>query len=147
MDLASRKQRFFAMMIDGVLISVLFATAAYEGIPDAVRFLGLAAGAAVFAANLWFLAKRGQTLGKRAVGIRIVSVESRENAGFTANVLKRGLLSGLPYFLLSLFHPVAGALYVWTDVLLIFRGERRCLHDLIAGTVVIQDGEPVSSVV
>lgn len=147
MDLATRKQRFFAMMIDGALISALFAIAAYEGIPDPVRFLGLAAGAAVFAANLHHLAKRGQTLGKRAVGIRIVRLDTQENGGFTANVLKRGLLSGLPYFLLTLLHPAAGGLYVWADVLMIFRGERRCLHDVIAGTVVIRDGEPVSSVV
>jgi len=143
MDLATRGQRLLAVFLDSALISAVFAIAAYEGLPDAVRFLGLIAAAGVFAGNLWLLAKRGQTVGKRVVGIRIVLAETQENGGFIANVLKRGVLAGLPYFVLTLFTPVIGAVYVWTDILLIFRGSRRCLHDVIAGTVVIQN-EPAA---
>jgi len=138
MDLATRKQRLLAIVIDSVLISGAFAIAAYEELPEPVRFLGLVAGLAVFAGNLFYLSTRGQTLGKKAVGIRIVLMATQENGGFVANVLKRGVLSGLPYFVLTLFAPVIGGLYIWTDILLIFRGSRRCLHDQIAGTVVIQ---------
>lgn len=147
MDLATRTQRFLAILLDSVLISGVFAIAAYEGTPDPVRFLGLAAGAAIFAANLFFLARAGQTLGKKAVGIRIVLADSGLNGGFVVNVLKRGALAGVPYFALTFLHPVAGAAYVWADVLCVFRDSRRCLHDQIAGTVVIRSGEPVSSVV
>lgn len=146
MDLATRKQRLLAIVLDSVLISGAFAIAAYEELPEPVRFLGFAAGAAIFAANLFYLATRGQTLGKKAVGIKIVLLETRENGGFVANVLKRGLLAGLPYFVLTLAAPVAGAVYIWADILLIFRGSRRCLHDQIAGTVVIQ-AEPAPAVV
>jgi len=33
--------------------------------------------------------------------------------------------------------PVLGGLYVIVDVLFIFRDDRRCIHDLIAGTQVV----------
>jgi len=68
-------------------------------------------------------------LGKKLAGIRIVLKDTQENGGFAVNVLKRGVLNGL----LSL---IPG--YFLADSLFIFREDRRCLHDMIAGTVVIQ---------
>ena len=138
MEPATRTQRFFAITIDSVIISLAFAVASYIELPDSVRLLGLVAGAAIFTANLYYLAKDGQTLGKKAVGIRIVLMATQQNGGFVTNVLKRGFLAGLPYFVLTLFAPVLGALYIWADALFIFRENRRCLHDLIAGTLVVQ---------
>jgi uncharacterized RDD family membrane protein YckC len=75
------------------------------------------------------VSKQGQTLGKRFVGIRIVMKDTLENGGFVVNVLKRGFLNGL----LSL---IPG--YFLVDSLFVFRDDRRCIHDMIAGTVVIQ---------
>ena len=142
MEPATRMQRLFAIVIDSSSISLAFALASYVEIPDSVRLIGLVAGAGIFAANLYFLAKDGQTLGKKAVGIRIVLLETQQNGGFVTNVLKRGFLAGLPYFVFILFFPILGALYLWADALFIFRENRRCLHDLIAGTLVVQyEGE------
>ncbi len=138
MELATRKQRLLAITIDSVLITAAFAWAAYEAFPDSVRLVGLAVGAAVFGANLFYLARHGQTLGKKAVGVKIVTTGTNQNGGFVVNVLKRGFLSGLPYFLLTLLHPLLGALYIWADILFIYRSERRCVHDMIAGTLVVQ---------
>jgi uncharacterized RDD family membrane protein YckC len=79
-----------------------------------------------------FLVKRGQSLGKMAVGIKIVSSADGSVPGFVKVVLLRmfvpSLLAAIPY---------AGALIWLADVLFIFRDDRRCLHDLIAETKVV----------
>lgn len=138
MEPATRLQRLFASVIDSLLIITAFAVGSYQDFPDPVRFLGLIAGFAIFAANLFYLTTRGQTLGKKAVGIKIVSMATQNNGGFVPNFLKRSLLAGLPYFVLTLFSPILGALYFWVNLLCIFRSDRRCLHDVIAGTLVVQ---------
>jgi len=138
MDAATRLKRLAAIAIDAFLISFCSLMAAYEPLPDSVRFVGLAAGAAVLVANLYFLTVAGQTLGKRAAGIRIVRKATGENGGFVVNVLRRGVLTGLPYVVLTMVHPALGGIWVWADILFIFRLDRRCLHDHIAGTLVVQ---------
>jgi uncharacterized RDD family membrane protein YckC len=79
-----------------------------------------------------FLVKRGQSLGKMAVGIKIVRVADDSVPGFVKVVLLRmfvpSILAAIPY---------AGALIWLADVLFIFRDDRRCLHDLIAETKVV----------
>jgi uncharacterized RDD family membrane protein YckC len=81
----------------------------------------------------WLLKTRGQTVGKWLLGIRIVRTDSSP-AGLARLLLLRWLpvcLAGLlPY----------GAWVPLLDVLLIFRASRRCLHDQLAGTVVIRTG-------
>lgn len=89
--------------------------------------------------NLIFLVKRGQTIGKRIVGIRIVGLENDSNPGGVKTVLLRGIVNGIIGAL-----PLIGPLYSIADILFIFGQERRCLHDLIAGTRVVQ-GQPEAS--
>ena len=84
--------------------------------------------AAVFILQIVLLTKDGQTLGKKALGIRIVKVDTGLNGGFVPNVLLRFILNGLLVFI---------PLYFFVDALFIFRGDRRCIHDLIASTHVI----------
>jgi uncharacterized RDD family membrane protein YckC len=129
MDLATRLQRFLAALADGVILTVPYLAGSLEALPEPLRLLGLLASLALLIVQLVMVTKRGQTLGKKIVGIRIVLKDTQENGGFVVNVLKRGFLNGL----LSL---IPG--YFLVDSLFIFRGDRRCLHDMIAGTVVIQ---------
>lgn len=82
--------------------------------------------------QLWLLWRRGQTVGKILLGIRIVRVDTLEKGGFVTNVLLRTLLNNL---IVSI--PIAGLLYGLADALFIFRDDRRCLHDKIAGTCVV----------
>jgi len=138
MEPATRPQRLLAIVLDSAIISGASLIAAYEGFPEAVRFAGLAAGAAILIANLYFLTVAGQTIGKRLAGLRIVSKETEENGGFVVNVLRRGVVPGLAYVALTIVHPILGGLFVWTDILFIFRSDRRCVHDHIAGTLVVQ---------
>lgn len=138
MEPATRPQRLFAVLVDGAMITAATATGAYVPFPDSVRFAGFAALAAILAANIYFMTIAGQTLGKRALGIRIVKKETGENGGFVTNVLLRGVVPTTPYLALLLVHPILGGLYIWTDALFIFRADRRCVHDHIAGTLVVQ---------
>lgn len=75
------------------------------------------------------LACEGQTIGKKALGIRVVDEATGKSGGFTPNVLWRSWVNHLLYFIP--FYPLA-------DALLIFRDDRRCAHDLLAGTKVVR---------
>lgn len=129
MELATRLQRFLAALADGVILTVPYLAGSLEALPEPLRLLGVLASLALLVVQVVMVTKRGQTLGKKLVGIRIVLKDTQENGGFVVNVLKRGFLNGL----LSL---IPG--YFLVDCLFVFRGDRRCLHDMIAGTVVIQ---------
>lgn len=81
--------------------------------------------------HYYFLNKNGQTIGKMLLNIRIVGVDD-QSIGGTAIILKRYL----PMSLVSLV-PFVGSVLALADILFIFRKDRRCVHDLIAGTKVV----------
>jgi len=97
--------------------------------------LVLAFGALLlFVIQVWMLTTRGQTLGKRVFGIRIVNHENDGNPGFLRAVLLRWFVPGL----ITSFIPVVGFLFFVTDSCFIFRADRRCIHDLMASTRVVK---------
>ncbi len=83
----------------------------------------------VFVYQMVLLIKDGQTLGKKALRIRIVKMDTGENGGFVPNVLLRLIVNGLLGII---------PLYGLVDILFIFRGDRPCIHDMIAGTQVVE---------
>ncbi|MCX6954258.1 MAG: RDD family protein [Verrucomicrobia bacterium] len=83
--------------------------------------------------QLWMLVTRGQTIGKRVLGIRIVSFEDETNPGFVKVFLLRGLVPAIIGAV-----PYLGMFFTLTDICFIFRDDRRCIHDIIAGTKVIK---------
>ena len=102
--------------------------------PSVVLFLLVGLGCvALLGYQVWLLSAQGQTIGKRCMGLRIVRVKDLSNGGFITNVLLRGGVSALINIV-----PVVGTLYSLADPLFIFREDRRCLHDHIAGTCVIK---------
>jgi len=88
---------------------------------------------ALLAIQATFLIKRGQSVGKMALGIKIVRVSDGTIPGFVKIFLLRlfvpNLLTGIPFI---------GIAFILVDLLFIFREDRRCLHDLIAETKVIE---------
>ncbi len=82
-------------------------------------------------ANLYFLATRGQTLGKMVCKIKIVDMAG-QNPGFVKAFLLRSVVPGIIGAV-----PLLGPFFSLADPLFIFREDRRCLHDLIAGTKVV----------
>jgi len=131
--LAGRGSRLAAVIIDGIIYggSFVFLAISAALLRDMVFviFVALAIPVAIFIYQMVLLTKYGQTLGKKALGIRIVKMDTQENGGFVPNVLLRlvvnGLLGLIPF-------------YSIVDILFIFGSDRRCIHDWIAGTQVIE---------
>ena len=120
--LASRTSRLGATLIDSVIAGAAFLVVYFS--PTTFLILLLA----VLTVQAVLLTRDGQSLGKKALNIRIVVYHTGENGGFVPNVLLRGLVNGLLGFI-PFYGPV--------DIMFIFRNDRRCIHDLIAGTVVV----------
>jgi uncharacterized RDD family membrane protein YckC len=78
------------------------------------------------------LSTQGQTLGKRAMGIRIVRYDDERNAGFLGAWFLRSFVNGIICMV-----PYIGPFYRLVDILCIFGEEQRCLHDQLASTKVI----------
>ncbi len=84
------------------------------------------------------LAARGQNLGKLICGVRIVSAETGQPAGFARTVLLRFILPVTIIIGLNMITGVIGFVFLMVDFCFIFREDGRCLHDLIAGTKVVK---------
>lgn len=80
----------------------------------------------------WLVATNGQSIGKRLVGIKVVRTDG-SRASLARIFLLRNLVSTLPNFV-----PYLGWVYLLADPLLIYQDSRRCIHDLIADTIVIR---------
>jgi uncharacterized RDD family membrane protein YckC len=81
--------------------------------------------------NAQLLAAKGQTIGKRAVGTRIVDLQG--------GVPPLGKLLVLRYLIpwLAGTVPFLGGIFGLADGLFVFRKDRRCIHDHLAGTRVL----------
>lgn len=96
---------------------------------------------ALLGIQIFLLTSRGQSLGKILLGVRVVRADDGEKPGFLRVWLLRELPSGAIQGMLQLL-PVVGFFlrfaFVTTNYLMIFREDRRCLHDFIAGTRVVR---------
>ena len=135
LDIASRGARLGASLLDGVIAGGIAGITAAISIPLGNRWATLIAMGAVIlglvAWNLVLLHKHGQSLGKRIVGIRIV-----RNDGSRASLGRIVGLRILPMAALRLL-PFIGVFVGLADVLFIFRDSRKCLHDDLASTLVV----------
>ncbi len=83
--------------------------------------------------QIYLLTTRGQSIGKKLLGIKIVNFDDEANPGFVKAFLLRAFVNGLIGAI-----PFLGLAYTLTDIFFIFRDDRRCLHDLLAGTKVVK---------
>jgi len=86
--------------------------------------------------NVVLLTLRGQTIGKLSLGIQVVRFPEGAKAGFIKAVLLRSILFAILVFAGAISLGGAGLVLLLTDALMVFRKDRRCLHDLVADTVV-----------
>ena len=143
-QLAGRGARLAGAIIDGVILLGLWwvvglvtpwnifspklAAAGFLALIG-IQLLGLLLFALV---NGYLLMTRGQTVGKMLLGMRIVRPDG--------SAASPGRIIGLRYavgWLLSAL-PAVGMVYALIDCLLIFRADRRCVHDMIADTIVVK---------
>jgi uncharacterized RDD family membrane protein YckC len=143
-QLAGRGTRFLAVIVDvAIQIGAVFLVGRLtpwnvfspEMMTDSFgnQLTGLMIGLGTFVLiNGWLLVDRGQTVGKMITGIRIV----RHDGSKVDPVRIIGLRYGIGY--VAMLVPVVGFLYGLIDALFIFRANRRCVHDLIADTIVVK---------
>jgi uncharacterized RDD family membrane protein YckC len=121
----------FACMIPG--IAILMAAdknenlAAIGALVLGLGFLGL------LITQFYLLSTRGQTIGKRIVGVRVIRFADNSNPGFVGACLLRAIVPALIGGV-----PVLGGVFSLVDICFIFQEDRRCIHDLIAGTRVVK---------
>jgi uncharacterized RDD family membrane protein YckC len=123
---ASFFRRFGAALVDGILVGIV------SGILQAIvgrgfgSLLALAVGIAYYA----YLegGPTGQTLGKKALGIRVLDLGTGGPIGFSRGVIRYfgRILSTIPLFL--------G--YFW----MLWDSEKQTWHDKLAGSVVVPVG-------
>lgn len=139
--LASRGRRLAAAAIDFALVLaaglvLVVATGAFEDAGDYSNPLPRIIGfgfVAYFLVNGWHLARYSQTLGKAILGLVVVDAATTNPAEWWRLAIRS------PFFL-ALYSVSLGALVLLplVDQAFIFRGNRRCLHDLICGTDVLR---------
>ena len=138
--LAGRGERWLAKFLDGLigflppLIIAFIVMAASGESKDTPTSTGLfwLVFLAIGIVQAYYLTTQGQTIAKKWLKIRIVDAETHELAGFAKSVLLRSILNAV--FCLV-------PLYGLVDALFIFREDRRCVHDLLAGTIVVYASE------
>ena len=148
-ELATRSARLGAAMIDGlimmaILLPIMYITGYWDRAmlasqansgfgkgfnPEQLLFA--AGGIVLWLALNWSLLQQGQTIGKRAVGIRIVAKDGQRMDAkriFTHRFLPVQVVTQIPGI---------GSILAFVDCLLIFRKDQNTLHDDIAGTKVV----------
>lgn len=145
-ELASRISRLLASIIDGLTIALvtlplMYFTGGFDGVttgqqPPFLYSLGIGiVGIVVYFLINWnFLNSAGQTVGKKVMNIKVVTLEG-ELPTMSNHFLKRYAVYFLPGQV-----PVAGQLFSIVNILFIFGPQRRCIHDFAAGTKVVTCG-------
>lgn len=139
---SSRGARLGAVLLDSVPVFAIAMIAAIA-MPSMAKGSDSTAGlmlvgAIMVVGVLGFIAyqlvqlyRTGQTFGKKLVGIRIVRTDG-SRAGLRRIFALRYLVPGLIGAI-----PLLGAIFSLIDPLFIFNDEKRCLHDMIADTIVV----------
>lgn len=139
---ALRIQRFAAMLIDSfvmlVLISPFVTPLGLQGYLESGELIPISIIAqlnvAMFAVHVlvngWWLYLYGQTVGKRILKIAIATND------YQVPSFNRVIFVRYAPFVIAGIFPILKLVNI-VDALLIFREDRRCLHDILAGTQVI----------
>ena len=143
--LADRGVRLVAAIVDGLIYFALIMAVAVllpmaleggggggEAVAMAVGIAATIGFLAVVGVNIYWLHLYGQTIGKRLLGIKVVRGD-----GSHCSVLRVIFARWLPVTLLGAI-PLLGYIVSLVDPLMIFRSDYRCLHDLIADTLVVK---------
>ncbi|MDK9738249.1 RDD family protein [Vibrio sp. D404a] len=160
--IASRWSRFWAWLLDSLVAAAVMVPLFYFETTRNLMFYGEVSGSVtsfVLSGLLYFLChgyllhKYGQTIGKNVFEIAIVSVDNKP-----ISLSKIFLMRWAPFYLmvyvpsiLNEMMPGIGVLMLLAlvalllglvNILFIFGKERRCLHDRLAGSIVVDVSKP-----
>ena len=151
-QLASRTSRLVAVTLDGLIGFIAFTPAIAMHFAQIVQqargsrllvwialaktggwfYFGVLVAVIVLVINLILLARNGQTIGKKLLGIKVVRVD-----GSPVTLFRVFFLRKVCNTLITLI-PFLGSIYALVDTLMIFGEKRRMAHDYIADTIVIK---------
>lgn len=143
-ELASRWARLGAALIDSLIMGLLIAPALFllgffdqleAGAEPGLMWqlqVGLIGTLVWLAVNIKFLIAKGQTVGKKLLKIRIVTLSGEYADPKSALLPRYAFYIGIGYI------PVIGSILSLINVLFVFRADKRCIHDLIAKTKVVK---------
>jgi uncharacterized RDD family membrane protein YckC len=129
---------FFQIIGVAVCVGILFASGVLEEgqqlgpVQLAIIGVGILVALVPPIVNIVLISMSGQSLGKKAIGTRMVLEATGEPAKFVHGFLVRQLAFG---FITNL--PFVGAFIALADVGFLFSENHKTLHDRLAGTVVI----------
>jgi uncharacterized RDD family membrane protein YckC len=149
-DLANRSTRFVACFIDHTILVMIGVFAMFLAIAGHLpmptkgedRLAWFSNGFLVLhffsflLINGYSLKTNGQTIGKKLTRIRLA-----DRRGNVPSVAKAILLRYVPFVFMFPWS-LPGIILCFLDILFVFRGNRRCLHDLLAGTRVVKMAQP-----
>ena len=151
-ELAGRGTRFVAAFVDGLLASIIILPVQYStgyfqraqsGTLGVAESIAMPLLSVVILAVLhgYLLTSRGQSIGKLLMKIQIVDYNSGKLLPFVRVFVIRYLWL-MPLSLIAAAIPgtvddMLVVPLVYIDILMIFRADRRCLHDLLAGSKVV----------
>jgi uncharacterized RDD family membrane protein YckC len=142
--LASRMGRLGAVLIDAAIPGIAGTVAALIAgyvcglfmspiMSSAVAMIFMLLVMLIFLVyNIRLLGASGQTIGKKLVGIKIASFPDGSPAPLSRILLFRYLAFGVVTAI-----PIIGQIVGLADIACIFRSDKRMLHDMMAGTIVI----------
>lgn len=122
------RPRFWGAFVDYLVVIIPLCLMFFSS-SENVIFIGFLLLLIILVMQATLLAISGQSLGKKFFKLKIVRSSDGQKAGFIKTYVIRTLINGLLYF--SIIYPVI-------DITMITRPDRRCLHDIIAGTKVIK---------
>lgn len=141
--LASRWDRLWAALIDGItmmciIVPLMYFTGGIDDIandiePSMTYNLFMSAMSIIIFIILHgkLLVNNGQTIGKKILGIKIVDLNGN------LPTVKEHLLKRYAFYFISGQIPLVGPFISLLNLLFIFSKSKRCLHDHLAGTVVV----------
>ena len=145
--LAERSDRLLATLIDfspyilGAILSSFFSN--YRSLIDGI--FGVLLNVMGFI-NLCLLWSRGQTIGKYFRSIKIVNYKTDQILDWATLLFLRPLLIYILFisFIIAVIggqpqYSLVPALLILVDFLFIYRSDRRCFHDLISGSKVVNE--------
>ncbi len=143
-NLASRWSRLWASLLDSIImliiaLPVMYFTGTLDDISRGIQpsiienlIMAIIMIGGFIVINGKLLISNGQTIGKKALGIKIVDVNGA--LAEKQQIIKRYAVYFLPGQI-----PVIGQLFSLVNILFIFSAQKRCIHDNIGGTIVIND--------
>lgn len=140
--LASRWSRLLAAIIDGltimpITVGLMYFTGGFSGVSEGIQpgllytfAIGIVGIFAFLIIHGSILLRDGQSWGKKAVNIKIVTADE-QHADFAVLAKRYG------FYWLTAYIPIIGGLLSFMNIVFIFSKTKRCIHDRIADTKVV----------